>query len=432
MAFPSVSGLRSRDKGISLSQTTVSPGPLALLGGTPAFDRLLHVGRPNLGRREQFAAYVDEMFERRWLSNGGPLVQRFEQQLEAHTGAKHCIALCNGTLALELMIRAAGLTGEVIVPSFTFIATVHALRMNGITPIFCDVDPESHNLDPREVEKHITPRTSGILGVHLWGRPCDVDALQSIADTHNLSLLFDAAHAFGTAYRGQMIGTLGDAETFSFHATKFVNSFEGGAVATNDDLIAARVRQDANFGYGPDDTIEGLGTNAKMTEVCAAMGLTSLDSMPDIIATNRRHYNTYRECLSNCDFVTLIDYDATDARNYQYIILDVEPHAPLTRDELLSMLKAENVLARRYFYPGCHRVEPYRSEQPTAGRHLPVTEQLSDRVLALPTGTAVDATDIRVICDRIRTAFAAAPAVRDALRPVGFSSSPDNIGGARH
>ncbi len=393
--------------------------PLAVLGGPPLFNQPLHVGRPNLGDRDQFDALVDRMFENRWLTNNGPIVQEFEGELEKLTGAKHCVALANGTLALELMIRELDLTGEVIVPSFTFVATVHALRLNGITPVFCDADPETHNLDPHHAAQLITPRTSGILGVHLWGRPCNVDALQEIADAHGLALLFDAAHAFGCTYKGRPVGTLGDAEAFSFHATKFVNSFEGGAVATNDDDLAARIRQGANFGYSPSDEVEALGTNAKMSEVCAAMGLTSLSSMQDIVETNRRHYRTYGALLSPLHGLHLIEYDETEARNYQYIVVEVGPDAPLTRDELLAVLRAENVLARRYFHPGCHRMEPYRTEQPNAGRALPGTERLASQLLALPTGTAVDDQDIANVCDIIHQAYDAAPLIRAALeKPV--------------
>jgi dTDP-4-amino-4,6-dideoxygalactose transaminase len=358
------------------------------------------------------------MFANRWLTNSGPLLQQFEAELEAITGAKHCVALCNGTVALELAVRAADLTGEVIVPSFTFVATVHALRASGLTPVFCDIDPSTHNIDPGAAARLVTTRTSAILGVHLWGRTCDVDTLAALAEAYDLTLLFDAAHAFGCSYRGRPVGTLGDAEVFSFHATKFVNSFEGGAVATEDDALAARIRQLANFGYSPDDEVVALGTNGKMTEICAAMGLTSLRSMDAIVATNRRHYGTYAALLADLRGLALIDYDPTEACNYQYIVVDVGPEAALTRDELVAVLRAENVLARRYFSPGVHRMEPYRTEQPDAGRALPVTERLAARLLTLPTGTAIDEVDVRMVCGIIRRALDAAPAVRAALGPL--------------
>ena len=207
---------------------------LAIFGGPPAFAEKLHVGRPNLGNRDRLLARINEMLDRRWLSNNGPFVQEFEAKMAAYLGVRHCIAMCNGTIALEIAIRATGLRGEVIVPSFTFIATAHALQWQEVTPVFCDIDPRTHLIDPAQIEGLITPRTTGIIGVHTWGQPCDVEALSQIAHRRNLTLMFDAAHAFGCSYRGKMIGNFGAAEVFSFHATKFFNTFEGGAIATND------------------------------------------------------------------------------------------------------------------------------------------------------------------------------------------------------
>ncbi|MCA9936342.1 MAG: aminotransferase class I/II-fold pyridoxal phosphate-dependent enzyme, partial [Anaerolineales bacterium] len=193
---------------------------LAVFGGQPAFDEPLHVGRPNIGSRRQFFQQIEDILDRRQLSNDGPYVQSFERELSQLTGVKHCVAVSNATVGLEIAIRALGLTGEVIVPSMTFVATAHALQWLGITPVFCDIDPQTMNLDPTQVEVLITPQTSGIIGVHLWGRPCATESLADIARRHNLKLLYDAAHAVGCSYKGQMIGNFGDAEVFSFHATK--------------------------------------------------------------------------------------------------------------------------------------------------------------------------------------------------------------------
>src|SRR5215471_13337568 len=189
---------------------------LAFFGGKPAFSEPLHVGRPSVGDRESFLRRAGDIWDRRWFTNNGPYVQEFEKKLAEFLGVKHCIAVCNGTVAMELAIRASGLKGEVLVPSFTFIATAHALQWQEITPVFCDIDPQTHNLDPSRIEEMITPRTTGIIGVHLWGRPCDVDALQAISRRHNLKLLFDAAHAFGCTSGGRAIGNFGEAEVFSF------------------------------------------------------------------------------------------------------------------------------------------------------------------------------------------------------------------------
>jgi dTDP-4-amino-4,6-dideoxygalactose transaminase len=254
------------------------------------FNQALHVGRPNIGDQKRLIERIQGMLERRWLSNGGPLVQEFEEKLSSYLGVKHCIPICNGTVALELAIRALGLAGEVILPSYTFIATAHALQWQGITPVFADIDPATHNIDPASVERMITPRTTGIIGVHIWGRPAPAEALQAIADAHGLQLMFDAAHAFGCSHGGRMIGNFGRCEVFSFHATKFFNTFEGGAIATNDDQLAEKLRLIKNYGFHGPDNIIYLGVNGKMTEVCAAMGLTGLESLEEFIEINRRNY----------------------------------------------------------------------------------------------------------------------------------------------
>lgn len=380
-------------------------GDLAVFGPTPAFDAPLHVGRPNIGDRAALLGRINDLLDRRWLTNDGPFVQEFEQRVADFLGVKNCVAMCNATVALEIAIRALGLHGEVIVPSFTFIATAHALQWQEITPVFCDVDPSTHNLDPRQIEKIITPRTTGIIGVHVWGRPCAIDALSEIAQRRNLKLMFDAAHAFGNSYKGRMIGNFGQAEVFSFHATKFFNTFEGGAIVTNDDDLAAKMRLMKNFGFAGYDTVIYVGTNGKMSEISAAMGLTGLESLDEFIMANRRNYAAYRVGLQDLPGIQIIAYDDTERCNYQYVIVEVDGvTAGISRDDLVRVLQAENVLARRYFYPGCHEMEPYRSYFPHAGLLLPETERLTQRVMSLPTGTAVGSEEIATVCAIIRLA----------------------------
>jgi dTDP-4-amino-4,6-dideoxygalactose transaminase len=377
---------------------------LAIFGGSPAFQEKLHVGRPNIGNRDRLQERINDVLDRRWLSNNGLYVQQLEQRLSEFTGAKHCIAMCNATVALEIVNRALGLTGEVIVPSFTFIATAHALQWQEITPVFCDVDPHTHNIDPRQVERLITPRTTGIIGVHVWGRPCDVEALADIAQRHNLKLAFDAAHALGCSYKGRMIGNFGEAEVFSFHATKFLNTFEGGAVATNNDELADKIRLMKNFGFGSGyDNVVYIGTNGKMNEVSAAMGVTGLESIADFIGINYRNYKQYKAELENLRGVKLINYEETEKNNYQYVILEIdEQEAGISRNEIVQILHGENIMARRYFYPGCHQMEPYHSYFPNANLLLPETEKLTQKVMSLPTGTAVTEEDVSQICNIIR------------------------------
>jgi len=365
------------------------------------FGDALHVGRPNIGNRQRFLQRVNDILDRRWLTNHGPNVEDFEREIARRVGVRHCIAVCNATVGLEIATRACGLLGEVIVPSFTFVATAHALQWQQITPVFCDIDPKTGNLDPERVESLITPRTTGILGVHVWGRPCDVTALADVARRHGLRLLFDAAHAFGCSRDGTAIGNFGDAEVFSFHATKFINSFEGGAIVTNDDELAARIRLMTNFGFIDYDTTLSVGTNGKMNEVSAAMGLTSLEGSAGFVQTNAENYAAYRRGLSDLPGLALAAYDEDEPGNFQYVVLEIEEDASLSRNDLLEVLWGENILARRYFSPGCHRMEPYRSLYPHAGLLLPETERLASRVLQLPTGTAIDRNDVEVICELI-------------------------------
>jgi len=391
-----------------------STNELAFFGGRPTFGELLHVGRPNIGDRERFLARMNDMFNRRWLSNDGPFAQELEQKIAKLLGVKHCLVMCNATVALEITACALGLEGEVILPSFTFIASPHSLQWQEITPVFCDIDPLTHNIDPARIENLITPRTTGILGVHVWGRACEVDKLSALAQKHKLRLMFDAAHAFGCTHQGRMIGGFGDAEVFSFHATKFFNTFEGGAVTTNNDELAEKIRGMRNFGFAGLDNVTSIGTNGKMSEASAAMGLSSLESMDEFIETNHNNYLAYAKGLAGVPGIRLINYNDKEKNNYQYIVLEIqEGEAGIDRDLLVKILNAENILVRRYFYPGCHQMEPYRSYFPNAGLVLPETEKLTLKVLQLPTGTAVGDKEIMDICELIRFIFANAAEIRD-------------------
>lgn len=398
---------------------------LAIFGGTPAFKNRLHVGRPNIGDRAHLLERIENILDTRWLTNGGPYLQEFEKRIADFVGVKHCIAMCNATIALEIVTRALGLSGEVIVPSFTFIATAHALQWQEITPVFCDIDPDTHNLDHRRVEELITPRTTGILGVHLWGRACNVDALSEIANRYDLKLIFDAAHAFACTYKDRMIGNFGNAEVFSFHATKFFNTFEGGAVVTNDDELAEKTRLMNNFGFAGYDRVVYIGTNGKMSEVSAAMGLTSLESLDEFIAVNRANYHQYREQLAVVPGVRMVTYDEEEKCNYQYIVIVIEEsETGINREELIRVLFAENVLARRYFYPGCHRGEPYRSLFPHARPLLLETEKLAQRVLALPTGTSVGPKEVEKISQIIKFAIAHGKELSERLQQQARLAEP--------
>jgi len=333
------------------------------------------------------------------------MVQEFEKRVCEILGVKHAVAMCNATAGIEIACHALGLNGEVILPSYTFIATAHALQWQGITPVFCDMDPQSHNLDPAKLEELITPRTTGIIGVHVWGRACDTQALEAIAAKHRLKVMYDASHAFGCSHQGRMFGSFGECEVFSFHATKFINCMEGGVVTTNNEKLAHQMRMMTNFGFTGYDQVEYLGINGKMNEISAAMGLTNLEAMEEIVSTNRKNYEEYRKHLAKIPGLALAAYDPSERNNYQYVVVELDArYGEKDRDRMVNALHAKNVIARKYFWPGCHRMEPYRTTQPDICKRLPATERVAARIIILPTGQQIERGDIPRICRILRSA----------------------------
>ncbi len=374
---------------------------LALFGGDPLTTVPLHVGAPNIGDRERLHELIDDALDRRWLTNDGPYVQAFERRVAELVGVERCIATSSATTGLMLLAACLDLRGEVVMPALTFVATAHAMRWQGLTPVFADVDADTLTLSPASAASAISDQTSAVLGVHLWGTPCDVDGLDRLAQDRSCALLFDAAHALGSHVGGRPVGSCGVAEVFSFHATKLCNAFEGGVVATNDLGLAAALDGARNFGFSDEDQISGLGINAKMSEVSAAMGLVSLDAMDHFADVNRTNHEHYRLGLAGAAGIVLRDPDIGSTPTRPYVVAELDGGPGLTRDELLTVLRTENVLARRYFSPGCHRVPPYRRDPRSSPVPLPVTEAVLDRVLVLPTGTATPTSAIDRICEVI-------------------------------
>ncbi|MCB9221965.1 MAG: aminotransferase class I/II-fold pyridoxal phosphate-dependent enzyme [Ignavibacteria bacterium] len=395
---------------------------LAILGGKPIFEHQLHVGRPNIGKRDFFLSQVNEVLDNRWLTNSGPKVNEFERKIEDYIGVKHAIAITNGTVALELLIRAAGIKGEVIIPSFTFVACAHAFQWQEIKPVFCDIDPNTHNIDPLEIEKHITPNTTAIMGVHLWGRSCNIEVLEQISKKHNLKLMFDASHAFACSYKGKMIGNFGIGEVFSFHATKFFNTLEGGAIVTNDDELASKIRLMKNFGFQGYDNVTYIGTNGKMNEISASMGLTSFNSIDSFIAKNKENYYLYKNEFDKIDGIKLIDYNDSERNNYQYIACEIEEQKfGMSRTELIDILIKENILARKYFFPGIHKMEPYRSLYPYSSMFLRETEKLANKIISFPTGTAMDNNSIMLVTNLVSFIHQNAGEIKNKLQEAYVS-----------
>ncbi len=388
---------------------------LAVFGAEPMFEAPRHVGRPNVADPAGFYQRLDDALVRRWLTNDGPLVRELEQRLADLLDVRHAVAVCNATLGLQIVAKAAGLSGEVIVPSFTFIATAHALSWIGLTPVFADVAPGSHHIDPAEVESLITPQTSAIVGVHLWGEACDIEALADIARRRRLDLIFDAAHALGCTHGGRMLGGFGSAEVFSLHATKFVQSLEGGVITTDDSRLAERLRQMRDFGYSPQHEVASIGTNAKLNEAAAAMALSNLDHLNELVDLNRANYQVYQEGLQGAPGLAVRPPRPGERSNYQYVVVEVDAElSRLTRDDWLAVLSAENVLARKYFYPGVHRCQPYVALAPEL--RLPETERVANCVLQLPTGAATSEYDIESICRLMSDVAAEGPDVAARLR----------------
>ncbi len=382
--------------------------PLALFSGAePFFPSPIPVGRPNQPDRAELHRLLDEILDRGWLTNNGPVVQEFEATVREITGARHALATSSGTLGLELAVRALDLKGEVLVPSFTFVASAHCLRWQGIQPRFVDIDPATHLIDPMLLERQITPRTTGILAVHTWGNPCAVDALSQVARAHGLTLLLDAAHAFANSYPGGPVGSGGAAEVFSFHATKFVQAFEGGVVTTSSDDVADMISSMRNFGFTGTDRVDHVGTNGKMSEMSAAMGLASLRTLDRVAARNKENYEAYVRGLAGIPGLSLLPH-VDGNRNHQYVVAEFSPEdGDLSRDLLVEALCAENVLARRYFHPGVHHMQPYCTEQPNADRFLTGTAEVSSRVLVLPTGNEVTPEMVARICELVAQIVAA-------------------------
>lgn len=375
---------------------------LAINGGEPLFFEPLHAGQINSPQSNELETAFRGIFSRRFYANHGPLERELDSRLATYLGVRHAISITNGTLALMILLRALGLTGKVLVPSFTFPGTVQALSWAGLEPEFCDVDASTHNLSTATVSDRLGSGATAVLGVHLWGRACDVKGLAALAEEHGLILLYDAAHAFGCTAGGRLVGGFGVAEMFSFHATKVLNAAEGGCITTNDDELAARVRTMRTFHESETRADVAFRMNGKLSEAQAAVALCSLDEVEANINANKLRYELYKKRLAPFSGIEFIDHAYGEKSNYQYVLVQVEKEAAgISRDRLMQILRAENVFARKYFSPGVHRALPYREQYPEVLNRLPVTDELSDSLMQLPTGQAVSQDDVERVSELI-------------------------------
>lgn len=390
---------------------------LGAFGGAPAFAEPLPVGQLYVPDWDKAEAVFREIFRRRYFTNHGPLVRELDKRLAAYLEVGHAVCVTNGTVALMVALKALDLRGEVIVPAFTFPATVQSLTWAGLTPVFCDVDPATHNITADLAGPLVTDRTTAILGVHVWGRACDPDGLEALCAKRGLALLYDAAHGIDCTYRGRRIGGFGKVETFSFHATKVFSAAEGGCLTTNDDALADRIRAVRNFHLTEGKANVSLRINGKMTEAQAAMGLLALDDLPRNVAHNSSIWNVYRKRAADWRGVRFVDTAGGERSNFQYAVLEVDPaNCPLQRDTLYRLLRTENVLARRYFMPGVHRTPPYCDEFRGV---LPVTDSLCARLLQLPVGAAVTTDSASTICDLVQFYLENSEEIIQRMRQAG-------------
>ena len=389
-------------------------------GGRPAFVRPLHVAQVNLPPWDELEAAFRGIFERRYFANHGPLVRELEARIATLLGVKHAVCVTNGTIALMIMAAALELEGEVIVPAFTFPATAQALVWAGLTPVLCDVDPATHMVSEATLAPCITRRSAAILAVHLWGRPCSPAKLEDFAAKYDLKLIFDACHAFDGASDGRRIGTFGAGEAFSFHATKVVSGGEGGCVTTNDDRLAARLRTIRSF--HPSETLAPVPKrmNGKMSEAQAAMTLLGLDHLPENVAANRRRHEAFRRGLAGIPGIELLTYAPEERNSHQYVVLEVDSEeSGIDRDLLLDVLAVENVICRRHFSPGLHRI-PALAEFAASTGTFPGTDRLCRRLLQLPNSQSMSETDVDALCRLIRAIQQHSSAIvnaRSMMRP---------------
>jgi dTDP-4-amino-4,6-dideoxy-D-glucose transaminase len=355
------------------------------------------VTRPVLPPREKFDRFLDVIWEKKWLTNDGELVRTLTSHLERHLKVRKLVLVSNGTVAIEIALRALGVKGEVITTPFTFSATTNVLLWAGLNPVWSDIDPETFNIDPDVIERKITKRTSAILAVHVYGNPCNVQRLAEIADQHDLTLIYDAAHAFGVEFRGQSILRYGDASTMSFHATKVFNTIEGGAVVSNDDAVIEKSMLMRNHGIRSEEEVILPGTNAKMNEFEGAMGLCNLETVEENILARKKLYERYRKNLSR---VGGVGFQKLRSSKYNYSYMPVCFGGRRVRDRVYSGLGSVGIHARKYFFPLTVDFEYFRGRfKLIAG--LESARKISDGILCLPLYPDLGVTTVDQICDRV-------------------------------
>lgn len=365
-------------------------------------NKLITVTSPLLPNLEDFNEMLKQIWSSKWITNNGSFHKQLEKELATYLKVPYISLFTNGTLPLITALQALRITGEVITTPYSFVATTHALWWNGIKPVFVDIDPATGNIDPDKIEAAITPKTTAIMPVHVYGKPCDTKRIQEIADQYGLKVIYDAAHAFGVEVNGESILNAGDLSTLSFHATKVYNTVEGGAMVMHDEKMKKRIDYLKNFGFANETTVVGPGINSKMDEVRSAYGLLNLKQVDAAIEARHQVAVKYREALRNVEGITFFDDMPGVKHNYSYfpIFIDAKKYG-MTRDELYFKMKEQNVLGRRYFYPLISEFSTYRGLESAQPENLPEAHKMADSVICLPMHHALTNEDIQRIIDNI-------------------------------
>jgi len=367
-------------------------------------DKPIYVTQPFLPPLKEFQEYLKQIWDSKWLTNQGKFHQEFEKALADYLGVKYVSLFTNGTLALVIALQALRITGEVITTPFSFVATTHALHWNGITPVFCDIEPEHCNINSDKIEALITPKTAAILPVHVYGNPCNVKRIQEIADTYGLKVIYDAAHTFGVQIDGNSVLNYGDLSVLSFHATKVFTTFEGGAIICQDEKMKKRIDFLKNFGFADEVTVVGPGINAKMSEFQAALGLLQLKYIDEVIEKRKRIVYAYRKCLADVKGIRFLNDMEGVKHNYAYFpILVNKKEYGKSRDEFYEGLKKHNIYGRRYFYPLISQFPMYRGLPSASSENLPVAEKITKQVICLPIYPELELEVIFKICNLLQS-----------------------------
>lgn len=366
-------------------------------------EKLITVTSPLLPDLKEFEKMLEDIWQRKWLTNNGHYHQEFEKAISNYLGVPYLSLFTNGTLPLITALQAMRITGEVITTPYSFVATTHSLWWNNIKPVFVDVDEETGNIDPEKIEAAITPKTTAIMPVHVYGTPCNITRIQEIADIYGLKIIYDAAHAFGVSINGKSILEAGDMSTLSFHATKVFNTVEGGALICRDEATKRRIDYLKNFGFADEVTVVAPGINSKMDELRAAYGLLNLKQVDNAIEKRKHIANLYRDSLKNINGIRFLSDIEGVRHNYSYFPIFIsEKEYGITRDDLYNKLKQNNILARRYFYPLISNFPVYRGLESSKPSNLPIATKLANQVLCLPIYADLSDEDVERIIGLVR------------------------------